>query len=216
MENIKKPKTFEELLILQEILDGKVGEPRPNGFTPRKRTITDILLSLDDEFQEWLRELPQEYNFKTWKQKEYSREKELEEFTDCLFFFLQYQNTLPEPDSGEYYNDTLIIIFNFWEKDYTPIDLNDEITTFKIYLWDNEYGYYLDGCLEAWIAISKLRGFTKQEILDTYWNKWKKNMERINKDWTLKKDLKEIIFSEKKYPEEDYPKQYEEEQKEFK
>lgn len=73
MENIKKPKTFEELLIFQEILGGKVGEPRPNGFTPRKRTITDILLSLDDEFQEWLRELPQEYNFKTWKQKEYEK-----------------------------------------------------------------------------------------------------------------------------------------------
>ena len=85
---ISKPRSFDDLLYLQKLLDNEVSKPRKNGFVPRKRNDMDILSALDDEFQEWQKELPYEYNFKTWKQKEYSREKELEEFVDILFFFL--------------------------------------------------------------------------------------------------------------------------------
>ena len=177
---INKPQNFEDLLELQKLLDEEVGKPRENGFMPRKRTEMDILLSLDDEFQEWLRELPQKYNFKTWKQKEYSREKELEEFTDCLFFFLQYLNNC---------DDDSIIFFKKYYDDSSNIlhlKIKDVIYLFKSRLWD----LCIPSCFSSWIEISYLRGFTKQEILDTYWSKWQKNMTRINKDWSLdyKKD----------------------------
>lgn len=72
---------FIDLLEMQKQLDEEVAKPRENGFVPRKRTLLDIKLALDDEFQEWLRELPQELNFKTWKKKEYKREDELIELT---------------------------------------------------------------------------------------------------------------------------------------
>lgn len=182
---LKKPKSFEELLELQKVLDEEVSKRRNNNFIPRERRELDIFLSLDDEFQEWLRELPSEYNFKTWKQKVYSREKEIEEFTDCLFFFAQYQNTLWNPNPYEY-DDILCTVFDSWGKFYASEDLFGEIEKFKFYLWTSDY----EVCFDSWIAISKLRGFTKQEILDTYWNKWQKNIKRIKEDWTLKGDEK--------------------------
>lgn len=200
MENIKKPKTFEEALILQEILDGKVGKPRPNGFLPRERNWTDMKLSLLDEFMEWLKELPQEINFKTWKQKTYNREKELEEYVDCLFFFLQIINsTISElekykNESKDYNVEKEIIFFkglslksDFDFKKYSQKEIESKLEE-KIQ-WFNKYLFWYDSISDAyftWLDISALRGFTKQEILDTYWNKWKKNMERINKDWSLK------------------------------
>lgn len=187
---IKKPETFEDLMRFQKRLCEAVGKKRDNGFIPRERSILDIYLSLDDEFQEWLRELPQEYNFKTWKEKIYSREKELEEFTDCLFFFVQYQNSLYSPNPYEY-DETLCAIFNNWGHTYKSENLIDEIQNFKFNLWssdcDSAFDFDFKCCFESWIAISKLRGFTKQEILDKYFNKWQKNMERIKGDWTLSK-----------------------------
>ena len=62
---IKKPETFEELLELQRILDENTTKTRENGFTPRERNEMDIIFSIDDEIQEWLKELPNELNFKT-------------------------------------------------------------------------------------------------------------------------------------------------------
>lgn len=194
---MNKPKTFEDLLQLQKILDEEVGKPRDNGFVPRERTKVDILLSLDDEFQEWLRELPQKYNFKTWKEKTYNREKELEEFTDCLFFFLQYLNNREKI----YYTkiikeikETFVAVF---DSDYLYVaqSLQSEIEDFKTNLWQFSIGC----CLRNWKNICVLRGFTKQEILDTYWSKWQTNMTRIKGDWTLKKyrtldeHLKEVL-----------------------
>ena len=57
---ISKPRCFLDLLELQKILDDEVSKPRENGFIPRSREELDILLSVDDEIQEWCRELPSE------------------------------------------------------------------------------------------------------------------------------------------------------------
>lgn len=122
---MKKPTNFRELLELQRILDMETAKPRENGFEPRKRNEQDILSALDDEFQEWQKELPYEYNFKTWKQKEYNREKELEEFVDVLFFFLQYVNYKAETDDE--------IIEDFEEFFYAPVDPGIEISCNLLY-----------------------------------------------------------------------------------
>lgn len=175
---MNKPTNFNDLLELQRILDKAIEKIRNNGFAPRKRNVLDILLAIDDEVQEWLRELPQEYNFKTWKQKLYSREKELEELTDVLFFFLQYVNhTMVEDEFEELFDE-----FDSFE--YST--LCEAIFDLKRYLYSNSYEIdELDRAFDVYLGIVKKRGFTRDELLETYWEKWQKNMTRINKDWIL-------------------------------
>ena len=167
-----------DLLEMQRQLDEEVVKPRDNGFVPRETCILDLTLALDDEFQEWLRELPDKYNFKVWKQKVWDREKEITEITDCLFFFLKLF------DRGELYP-----LREFWcvdeafdkfREDIEIKYLRKEILDFKKCIWDGEYGE----AFYAWIHICKLRGFTKEDVIKTYLNKWKKNMHRIKEDWT--------------------------------
>lgn len=177
---MNKPTNFNDLLELQKNLDENIEKNRSNGFVPRKRGLLDILLAIDDEFQEWLRELPYECNFKTWKQKEYSREKELEELTDVLFFFLQYFNRY-FVDIDNYKNN---YCRDFFERNYYDEinqDLNSLIRDFKYDLWGiSDLTAFYD-----YMKIVYKRGFTKEDLLETYWEKWQKNMTRINKDWIL-------------------------------
>ena len=174
---ISKPRCFLDLLELQKILDDEVSKPRENGFEPRKRNKQDILSALDDEFQEWLRELPQECNFKTWKQKEYDVKKELEELTDVLFFILQYTNDEEDQVS------TLEELENAFNMDIVRnISLEDLIKEFKNELWSTPIIDYLLG---VYMQIVQKRGFTKKDLLNAYWDKWQINMGRQNKDWVI-------------------------------
>lgn len=169
---------FIDLLEMQKQLDEEVAKPRENGFIPRKRTLLDIKLALDDEFQEWLRELPQELNFKTWKKKEYKREDELIELTDCLFFILQWVNANNFTKSmSDIYSRRLEI----FEKDINE-NLRTLISMFKKYLWTDKTLIIFS----IWICICIESGFTKDEIIQTYLTKWKRNITvRIKDDWSL-------------------------------
>lgn len=180
LKSLFKDIEFIDLLEMQKQLDKEVAKPRDNGFVPRERTTLDIRLALDDEFQEWLRELPKEYNFKTWKQKEYNRGKELEELVDCLFFFLQMFNYTKY--ARKYLTDKQ---FDNFRKDNERTGLQSCVISFKENLWNCEWtdGEY-DIAFLDWIDICKLRGFSKEEIIQTYLNKWKKNMQRIKGDWS--------------------------------
>lgn len=126
--------TFADLLELQKQLDEEVVKPRDNGFVPRETCILDLTLALDDEFQEWLRELPDKYNFKVWKQKVWDREKEITEITDCLFFFLKLF------DRGELYPlrefwgvDEAIEHFNYIMEKYDLALSIDDVEEFEEY-----------------------------------------------------------------------------------
>lgn len=74
----KKPENFEDILKLQKHLDESLNNIR-------ERTLEDIKLSLIAELIELNEET--KYSHKTWKTKEYNRDKELEELTDVYFFF---------------------------------------------------------------------------------------------------------------------------------
>lgn len=180
--NINKPQNFEDLLKLQKVLDEEVGKPRENGFIPRKRNYIDIFFSIDDEIQEWLKELPKQFNFKTWKQKEYNRENELEEIVDILFFILQACNMSNRPD--------IVLLssieFSKFEK-ISHSEIYNESFIEKIMKLKRQVFWYddLNKIVKSWIIICRYREFSKQEILNTYYKKWQKNMTRINKDWSL-------------------------------
>lgn len=177
---MNKPTNFNDLLELQRVLDENIEKSRSNGFVPRKRSLLDILLAIDDEFQEWLKELPYELNFKTWKQKEYSREKELEELTDVLFFFLQYCRAAKKYDYKFIFQN-----FENWEMhNYTFLKekgFEYWIAEFKYDLWSEN----IEFSFSEYLKLVYFRGFTKEDLLNTYWKKWQKNMTRINKDWIL-------------------------------
>ena len=175
---------FKDLLELQQELDNEVSNPRPNGFVPRKRTRLDIGLAMVDEFQEWLKELPKEYNFKYWKEKGYSRERELEELTDVLFFLLAAasETDLLKGEKEEVIEEFEIELENFDGYSY-PVTLGELISSFYAELFTGCYKQTLK-CFMFWISICNIRGFTKDEVIKTYLNKWQKNMGRINKDWS--------------------------------
>lgn len=182
MSTIKKPNNLEELLICQATLDKKIGEQRHNGFTPRKKNEIDIILALDDELQEWLKELPQEYNFKTWKQKKYNARKELEEFTDILFFYLQLINYRLQkgciPVAAKNFLNELAAGYDMLQPDGNVIFY---VCMLKQKLWDTDYV----GFLETYIKVAKARGFRKQQIIDMYWHKYIYNLKRIQGEWSL-------------------------------
>lgn len=169
-------KTFKELLEMQQQLDTEVAKPRKDGFTPRKRGWIDIRGALDDELQEWYRELPDEFNFKTWKEKKYDREKELIEITDILFFFLQYANHYPKSclknDMEKVFEEFGRGIGGVWY----------EMINIKRNLWA---GHDYKGIVEAfkhYISLITCRGFTKEEIINQYIKKWEVNI-KIREDW---------------------------------
>lgn len=167
-----------DLLEMQKQLDEEVAKPRDNGFVPRQRTLLDIKLALDDEFQEWLRELPQELNFKTWKKKDYKREDELIELVDCLFFLLSLANN----DECDLYYQKSVCSRRFDELDTSKIfwKLTTAIHCFKESLWSNNGWDYFG----FWCDIANLRGFTKEEIIQAYLTKWKRNITvRVKEEW---------------------------------
>lgn len=176
LKSLFKDIEFIDLLEMQKQLDEEVAKPRENGFVPRQRTLLDLKLALDDEFQEWLRELPQELNFKTWKKKEYKREDELIELTDCLFFILQWVN-------ANNFTKSMLDIYSrkleIFEKVINE-NLRTLISMFKNYLWTDKTLIIFS----IWICICIERGFTKDEIIQAYLTKWKTNITvRVKEEW---------------------------------
>ena len=46
-------------------------------------------------------------------------------------------------------------------------------------LLDNKFRWFFSSLL----TLSVKLGYTKEDILNCYWEKWQKNMERIGKEW---------------------------------
>ncbi|WP_335942330.1 dUTP diphosphatase [Fusobacterium polymorphum] len=161
---IRAPKNFEDILELQGILDERMNNTR-------ERTEEDIKLSLIAELIELNEET--KYSHKTWKTKEYNREKELEELTDVYFFFarlINYRNRDGRFEI-EYYCREFELFPNYYAGSY--------FTRLIYNLLDNSFRWFFGGLLTC----SAKLGYTKEDILKTYWNKWQKNMQRIGKEW---------------------------------
>lgn len=199
---MQKPTNFNDLLKLQKILDETVYEQRENGFIPRKRTEFDLRMAIDDEFNEFMKELPPELNFKTWKEIEYDPKKQLIEFVDCLFFILGALNDFKE-SYGEYFLDIVFENFDnltefeikrykeeiekiwFSESEKTEI-FKESLDNFKMRLHcDLSYQPDFEDVINAYFDIAMWLGYSKEIILEAYWDKWKKNMKRIKGDWSL-------------------------------
>ncbi|WP_338964131.1 dUTP diphosphatase [Fusobacterium nucleatum] len=169
----KRPETFEDILKLQKHLDESIHSARP-------RTIDDIKKSIIAECIEFDEETPQSH--KTWKTKPYNKEKELEELTDIWFFVAQMVNYSEYMDKITVLEKQKLNIF--FEDNKSPYrsknDILDIIFDVKNSYMDYDWLRFL---IRDLMILSNQYGYTTQDILKTYWEKWQKNMKRIGKEW---------------------------------
>ena len=158
------------MLHLQAILDKNIN-------SIRFRTLRDIELSMIAEIIEFNEET--KYSHKTWKTKKYSREKELEELTDIWFFLAQMVNFKIEHDN---YTECKEIIGDIFENKPTFDEDNEDNRHVDLLIFHSIQGQVIAIAREL-IKISYYYGYTKDDILNCYWEKWQKNMERIGKEW---------------------------------
>ena len=107
-----------------------------------------------------------------------TKKKELEEFTDIWFFLAQMVNFKLE------------ISDNFVEIKNEITKLFDDRTNLKLIYQPNIENLIMSvlygndfQILQNLIIISYNKGYTKDDILNCYWEKWQKNMKRIEKEW---------------------------------
>ncbi|MGL5049766.1 MAG: dUTP diphosphatase [Fusobacteriaceae bacterium] len=155
---------IEKLYEYQNILDGKIKESKGDKY--KERTLAKIKWSINGEMQEFQEEL--EETHKTWKEKEFSKEKQLEEFVDILFFVLQALKVSFSPRIGYY-------------KSIGSTDL-DVTTLLTIMAIDNFSGRF-DSLLENYMLIAGKMGYTAKMIEAEYMRKFDKNLERVEREW---------------------------------
>ena len=179
---IREPKSFEDLLKLQKILDIEIDKPRENGFKQRYRTDRDIRMSIIAEIVEFNEETKRSH--KTWKEKEFNEEKMKEEAVDILFFFLQNINRYSE-EKNAFSKLCEENVARIWEELWTDraFSFPDEFDLIASLLKPS----FIDMCTSfttRLVLFYKNVGMTKKEVYKIYFNKWQKNMKRIKGDWT--------------------------------
>lgn len=160
---MKEPKSFKDICELQKELDSHI-------VNVRERTGRDIIKSMIAEIIEFDEETKNSH--KTWKTKEYNRQKELEELTDVYFFFAQLVNNEKYLEEWK-----LEELFN---KKETEIFKPDSLT---MIMYVTSVGGSLYSVFSALVDLTLEYGYTKEDILKTYRKKWQKNMERIGREW---------------------------------
>lgn len=165
----KRPETFEDILKLQKHLDKNLNNVRP-------RCLRDIKMSLIAECVEFNEETKESH--KTWKSKEYNKSMELEELTDIYFFFAQMINFKDTVYNYARIKHLVAVDFNGWQiKDYGSHVLST-LNLISNIINDNVL-YAIDNLME----MTQKLGYSKDDILNCYWEKWQKNMKRIGKEW---------------------------------
>lgn len=170
---IKRPENFKDMLKLQKHLDKNLNNVRP-------RCLRDIKMSLIAECVEFNEETKESH--KTWKTKEYDRAKELEELTDIWFFVAQMINYCNDNE-----NLSMLQIENlnkYFSNDFSEYIEPTNILNIIFYLKGERTDYdYFKFLIMELIVLTNQYGYKTYDILNCYWEKWQKNMQRIGKEW---------------------------------
>lgn len=170
---IKKPENFLDMLELQKYLDSKICSFRSRGIKDIKKSLIAECIEFDEETKD---------SHKTWKKHIHNKEKELEELTDIWFFTAQlvnysYENRditpLERKELDKFLNDGNLVYSG-------DINVLDVIFDLKAPVMDYAFLKFL--VLDL-MVVSNNYGYTKNDILDVYWKKFNKNLERIGKEW---------------------------------
>ena len=168
----KKPETFGEILMLQQYLDKNI-------HSSRERTLEDITMSFIAECVEFNEET--KFSHKTWKTKEYDKAKELEELTDIYFFYAQYINFYAPTLEQEQFKELNDVFMNIEKQEGFKVFTN--LVSILDVIAEHFNFCPLSNMLEKLLYLTYRYGYTKDDILNCYWEKWQKNMERIGKEW---------------------------------
>lgn len=169
----KRPENFEDILNLQKHLDKNLNNVRP-------RYLRDIKMSLIAECVEFNEETKESH--KTWKTKKYDKSKELEELTDIWFFVAQMINYCNDNE-----NLSMLQIENlnkYFSNDFSEYIEPTNILNIIFYLKGERTDYdYFKFLIMELIVLTNQYGYKTYDILNCYWEKWQKNIQRIGKEW---------------------------------
>ncbi|MGL5903940.1 MAG: dUTP diphosphatase [Cetobacterium sp.] len=181
---MKKPENIFDLLKLQKELDKKTSGSRLDGFTPRKHDAFDLIMAFDDEFNEFMKELPDELSFKFWKGKTYDSHKQLIEYADCLFFLLAAINNFhPKKTTLQTRIGLSICDLKPSDKKLDKKSLSEFKYAIQLANLEDEFDVVTLSCF--YLEIGAAAGYCAKDIYNAYWEKWNINMGRDKKDWTL-------------------------------
>jgi dimeric dUTPase (all-alpha-NTP-PPase superfamily) len=164
--------SLERVLQRQQILSDKIA----CRFTT-KRTKNDIMTSLIAECIEFNEET--DFTHKSWVKKDTnSREKQLEELVDILFFIAEYINT-----QEEWIKESFCSSFDL--ESSTKLRIQYDKKDLLLSLMQSVLNGFMHKALSYYIHLYRKMRFTKEQILNQYDKKWEINMQRIENDWRM-------------------------------
>lgn len=173
-ETTNKPENFTDLLNLQKELDKKIINYRPRKLKDIKKSLIAECIEFDEETID---------SHKTWKTNKRYKEKELEELTDIWFFVAQLINYAYDIGDVTITEVRNLDVF-FKTEDYTYFGDTDVLTIINDVRTPRFTYEFLRELVRDLKCLSMNYGYKHNDILDCYWNKWNKNINRINGEWS--------------------------------
>lgn len=168
-----KPENFTDLLNLQKELDKKIINYRPRKLKDIKKSLIAECIEFDEETID---------SHKTWKTNKRYKEKELEELTDIWFFVAQLINYACDIGDVSITEVRNLDVF-FKTEDYTYFGDTDILTIINDVRTPRFTYEFLRELVRDLKCLSMNYGYKHNDILDCYWIKWNKNINRINSEW---------------------------------
>lgn len=175
------PQNLIEMLVYQKFLDDRINNIRPRDIRDIKKSFLAEMTEFDEETTE---------SHKTWKKRDIDNKKILEELTDVYFFLAQMINYLYENNSNIFQGKEPL------EKKNILVKIDYDFRVGNHSFTDDKKDVYLDiteavskriininYILQLLGHFTYLYGFTEEDIYKSYYRKWKKNLERIGKEW---------------------------------
>ena len=172
-ETNNKPENFTDLLNLQKELDKKIINYRPRKLKDIKKSLIAECIEFDEETID---------SHKTWKTNKRYKEKELEELTDIWFFVAQLINYACEIGDVTITEVRNLDVF-FKTEDYTYFGDTDVLTIINDVRTPRFTYEFLRELVRDLKCLTMNYGYKHNDILDCYWDKWNKNINRINSEW---------------------------------
>jgi hypothetical protein len=146
----------------------------------RERTIKDIELSLIEEILEWNKERGEEFSHKTWKKKEFDKEKHDEEFIDILFFELELFNKVEYIHGRVETSKDIIRRMEIMGDIYRNGIV--EKNNYERNMIKKINGGYMRGLIAITLVIAELENVN---IIETFYKKLKINYNRFGYDYDV-------------------------------
>ncbi len=101
--------------------------------------------------------------------------------TDIYFFYAQYINFYAPTLEQEQFKELNDVFMNIEKQEGFKVFTN--LVSILDVIAEHFNFCPLSNMLEKLLYLTYKYGYTKDDILNCYWEKWQKNMKRIGKEW---------------------------------